>query len=280
MYSDGTYTPALLVEHAKAAGLDCISLTDHDSVEGLPETARLCGMAGIEFIPGVELTAYAGEFPEAEHAREVHILGYLFDRTHAGLREFLEKFKQSRNERVDKMIVRLHRLGIDLKRERVAAFADANGTLGRLHVARALKEAGFVRGADEAFARFLSKGRPAWVPKFRISVAEVAAIIHRAGGAAILAHPGLARVDDRIPQMLSEGLDGIEVWHSGHTPEQCVRYKQFAENRGCLITGGSDCHGTAKYKLVIGTVKLPFAYVERLKEFVAGKKSQAESLPK
>jgi predicted metal-dependent phosphoesterase TrpH len=272
IYSDGTFTPSELVVHAKDAGLDCIALTDHDTVDGVAETARLCGEEGLEFIPGVELTAYIGEFPEDENAREIHILGYLVDCSNKGFLGYLRKFKEARDTRVDEMLLKLKNLGIDLERKQVEKLAEEHGALGRLHVARALKDAGFVQSPDEAFARYLSKGRPAWAPKFRISVREVAAIIHGAGGAAIFAHPGLAHIDPRIPRLLQEGLDGIEVWHSAHTPPQAQRYQKLAEQLGCLITGGSDCHGLAKDTIVIGTVKLPYPYVERLKEFVAQKK--------
>jgi predicted metal-dependent phosphoesterase TrpH len=273
IYSDGTYTPEQLARQAREIGLACIALTDHDSIDGVTETARLCAAEGIEFVPGVELTAYVGADPSAADTREVHILGYFIDCANQEFLDNLDVFKQAREARVDAMLAKLNKLGIGLKRSDIAAVADPRGALGRLHVARALQQADFVNSPDDAFARYLAKGRPAWAPKFRLSVRDAAALVHRAGGVAIFAHPGTARMDERIPELLKEGLDGIEVWHSKHTPEQSRRYKSLAEQIGCLLTGGSDCHGLAKDKILIGTVKLPYEYVERLKEAAARVKS-------
>ncbi len=258
-HSDGTFTSAEVVARAGAAGFACISLTDHDTLGGVPEMIPLCEAAGIEFIPGCELTARWNE-------KEVHVLAYCLRGEDPEFCAAIERFKSARAKRVADMVGKLQGKGVGLQVEDVTALADRGSALGRLHVARALLNRGFIGEIDEAFQRFIGTGRPAFVPKFRLSVAEAATLIHRGGGAAIFAHPGLANLDDQFDALLAAGLDGIEVWHSRHSASQCKRYLDFATARGCVITGGSDCHGMAKGEVLIGSVRLDYAHVERLKE--------------
>jgi predicted metal-dependent phosphoesterase TrpH len=201
--------------------------------------------------------------------KEVHVLAYCVQWEDPEFCAAIDRFKTARAKRVADMVAKLQAKGVALQIEDVTALADRCSALGRLHVARALLNRGFIGGVDEAFQRFIGKGRPAFVPKFRLSVADAASLIHRAGGVAIFAHPGLANLDDQFDTLLAAGLDGIEVWHSRHSAAQCKRYLEFATARGCAITGGSDCHGMAKGEVLIGSVKLDYAYVERLKEFHA-----------
>lgn len=258
-HSDGTFTSAEVVQRAGAAGLACISLTDHDTLGGVPEMIPLCNAAGIEFIPGCELTAHWNE-------KEVHVLAYGIRWQDSEFCAAINQFKAARAKRVADMVAKLQAKGVALQVEDVTALADRGSALGRLHVARALLNRGFIADIDEAFQRFIGKGRPAFVPKFRLSVAEAAALIHQGDGVAILAHPGLAGLDDQFGALLAAGLDGIEVWHSRHSASQCARYLDFTKSRGCLATGGSDCHGVAKGEVLIGSVKLDYTHVERLKE--------------
>jgi predicted metal-dependent phosphoesterase TrpH len=118
---------------------------------------------------------------------------------------------------------------------------------------------------DEAFERFLKRGRPAWVPKTKMSALESVELIHQAGGLAVMAHPGLNRTDEIIPDLVAAGLDGIECFHTKHSTVMSERYLEIAEKYGLLVTGGSDCHGYSKNKPLIGTVRLPYAYVEKLR---------------
>jgi predicted metal-dependent phosphoesterase TrpH len=261
-HSDGTFTAAEVVRRAADTGLACIALTDHDTVAGLPAMRKLCAAVNIEFIPGIELTAHHEE-------REIHVLGYLMRHDEPEFVAEIERFKEARAERVKKMLVKLREAGVDLRAADVASVADSDSALGRLHVARALKNRGFIQHMDEAFHRFIGKGKPAFVPKFRLDVAGAAALIHKFGGVAILAHPGISGLDYQLDALMTAGLDGIEVWHSRHTQAQCERYLPFARERGCLATGGSDCHGLAKDEVLIGSVRLDYDYVERLKEFHA-----------
>lgn len=261
-HSDGTFTPAEVVQHAGEVGLSCIALTDHDTVAGLPAMTQLCASAGIEFIPGIELTAHVGE-------REVHVLGYLVRYTESEFVAQIEHFKKGRAQRVEKMLAKLQGVGVDLQAADVDAVAGGDSALGRLHVARALKNRGFIRHMDEAFHRFIGKGKPAFVPKTQLDVTAAAALINKFGGVAILAHPGVSGLENQLDGLLAAGLDGIEVWHTRHTTAQCERLLAFTRERGCLVTGGSDCHGMAKDEVLIGNVRLDYSYVERLKEFHA-----------
>jgi predicted metal-dependent phosphoesterase TrpH len=261
-HSDGTFTPAEVVRHAGEAGLSCIALTDHDTVAGVAEMAECCRAAGMEFIPGIELTAHLGE-------REVHVLGYFVRHAAPEFLARIEQFKAARAERVDRMLAKLQEHGVDLRLPDIAAVAGNGSALGRLHVARALFNRGFVRHMDEAFHRFIGHGKPAFVAKPRLDVASCAALVHEFGGVAVLAHPGISALEGQLASLLSAGLDGIEVWHSRHSAAQCERFLAFTQTHGCLATGGSDCHGLAKDEVLIGGVRLDYGYVERLKEFHA-----------
>jgi predicted metal-dependent phosphoesterase TrpH len=144
-------------------------------------------------------------------------------------------------------------------------------------VARALVMGGFCSSLDEAFERFLKKNRPAWVPKFKISAVDAIELIHQADGLAVMAHPGLNRADEIIPGLVRAGLDGVECFHTKHTAAASEHYVRLARELGVLITGGSDCHGLSKGKPLIGTVKLPYEYVEQLKAAIARRKSNASA---
>lgn len=257
LHSDGTYTPEELAEHAVAAGLDAVALTDHDTVAGCASMAAACAVRGLEFIPGSELTADLD-------GREFHVLGYWLDTGSALLQARLAEFQAARTQRIHDMVDRLNRKGIGLTAEAVFAVANCRSP-GRPHVARALVEAGHCRSYDDAFDRFLKKGRPAWVPKVALGMAETLQLIHAAGGAAVLAHPGLYRSDPLIPAIAALGLDGLECWHTRHSATASESYARTAERLGLVATGGSDCHGMAKGEPLIGRIRLPYAQVTALK---------------
>jgi hypothetical protein len=257
-FSDGTFTPEELVLYAQKNGLACIALTDHDTVEGCERAAEACAKVEMEFIPGAELTA--------EHEdTEVHILGYFLDTKNPLLLEKISKFQSVRQNRINEMCEALNKLGVPLKAEAVFALANCKSP-GRPHVARALVKEKLVATLDEAFERFLKKGRPAWVPKTKMSALEAVELIHQAGGLAVMAHPGLNRTDEIIPGLVQAGLDGIECFHTKHSTVMAERYLEIAERYHLLVTGGSDCHGFSKNKPLIGTVKLPYEHVEKLKQ--------------
>jgi len=267
-FSDGTYSPEEVVSQATSHGLTAIALTDHDTVEGCERTARACEAAGVEFISGTELTA--------EHNNnELHVLGYFLDTQNAKLLAEIAKFQAVRQNRIQQMVGRLNELGVPLQAEAVFALANCRSP-GRPHVARALVNAGLCANLDEAFERFLKKNRPAWVPKMKISALVAIELIHQAGGLAVMAHPGLNRTDEVIPHLVEAGLDGIECFHTKHSAAVSEHYLELADRFHLLVTGGSDCHGLSKGKPLIGTVKLPYEHVEKLKE--AARRKSVEPL--
>jgi predicted metal-dependent phosphoesterase TrpH len=260
-FSDGTYTPEELVGHAKRVGLSAIALTDHDTVEGCERASSACTQAGIEFVPGTELTSEVD-------GNEIHILGYCLDIRNPRLLSGLANFQAVRQERIREMVARLNRISVPLKAEAVFALANCRSP-GRPHVARALVQAGICSSLDDAFERFLKKNRPAFVPKFKISAADAVNLIHYAGGAAVFAHPGLNHADEVIPSLVESGLDGIECFHTKHSTGMSEHYLRIADQFQLLVTGGSDCHGESKGKPLIGTVRLPVLHLEMLKARVA-----------
>jgi predicted metal-dependent phosphoesterase TrpH len=257
-FSDGTYTPEELAARGSSLGVAAMSLTDHDTVEGCPRMAAACAAAGIEFLPGTELTA---EF----NGNEVHVLAYGIDLANPRFLAEVARFQAVRQDRIREMVARLNKLNVPLEVNAVFALANCRSP-GRPHVARALVQAGLCASLEEAFDRFLKAHRPAWVPKCKMSALEAIRLIQQAGGLAVAAHPGLNRTDLIIGQLVDAGLDGIECFHSKHTGPTVQHYLAIADHYGLLVTGGSDCHGLSKGKPLIGSVKLPYVYFEKLKE--------------
>lgn len=257
--SDGTFTPAEIVRLARDIGLTIIALTDHDTVSGLQEGISAGQNMGVEVLPGVEInTDYKG--------KEVHVLGYLFDRQHPEFLNTLQQLRESRITRMRKMIDRLREIGLEIDPARVAEIAGS-GSLGRPHLARAMEEKGYVTSVRDAFDRYLGVGGPGYVPRYKITPQEAVRLILTAKGIPVLAHPGLIGDDSLIDELLPAGLMGLEVYHSDHDDEATERYYQMAKERGLLITGGSDFHGQAtKAANLLGKVKIPVQLVEKLKE--------------
>ena len=268
-FSDGTFSPEELTGYGARLGFAAMALTDHDSVEGCARMTVACDAEGIEFIPGTELTAEIDD-------TELHLLGYFLDTNNEKLLSEIAKFQIVRQNRIHEMVAAINKLGVPLEAETVFALANCKSP-GRPHVARALVKAGLVANLDEAFERFLKKNRPAWVPKAKMSALEGIELIHQAGGLAVMAHPGLNRTDEIIPALVDAGLDGIECFHTKHSTATSERYLEIAAKYNLLVTGGSDCHGFSKNKPLIGTVKLPYEYVEKMKAKATRRKT-VESL--
>jgi predicted metal-dependent phosphoesterase TrpH len=199
-----------------------------------------------------------------QDGNELHILGYCLDTANPTLLSEIAKFQAVRQSRIREMVARLNRLNVPLNADSVFALANCRSP-GRPHVARALVKAGLCGSLDEAFERFLKKSRPAWVPKMKMSAAEAIELIHQAGGVAVMAHPGLNRTDEVIPGLVEAGLDGIECFHTKHSTAMAERYLEMADRFQLVVTGGSDCHGLSKGQPLIGTIKVPFEHVERLR---------------
>jgi 3',5'-nucleoside bisphosphate phosphatase len=236
--SDGRCTPEELVSRASRAGVTVLGLTDHDTVAGVEPAAAACAGAGIEFVPGIEITAIAGGI-------DVHVLGYFIDAASTSLEVFLSEQRQHRLDRVQRIVERLAAHGIVLDIEAIIAPAVANPSIavGRPWIARALIAGGHVADTGEAFEKWLATGRAAFVPRMGERPEEVFARIHEAGGIASLAHPGLVAHDDWIPGFAAAGLDALEAYHSDHDEDVTVRYLGMADRLGLAVSGGSDFHG-------------------------------------
>ena len=217
-----------------------------------------------------------GTHAASKDDNEIHILGYFLDTNNAKLLAEIAKFQEVRQSRIKEMVARLNELNVPLKIGDVIALANCRSP-GRPHVARALVKAGFCKSLDEAFERFLKKHRPAWVPKAKISARVAIELIHEASGLAVMAHPGLNRSDEVIPDLVEAGLDGIECFHTKHSTAMSEHYLEIADKYNLLVTGGSDCHGMSKGKPLIGTVKLPYQHVEKLKAAVRNRNAAAAS---
>ncbi|KPL03799.1 MAG: hypothetical protein AMJ73_05210 [candidate division Zixibacteria bacterium SM1_73] len=256
--SDSLLIPSEAVEIAKKCGLSAISITDHDTIGGFLEAQEKADELGIELIPGVELSvAYKGE--------DFHFLGYLIDHENPEFLKKINSFREERSVRGEKMVEKLNELGIDLRKDTVKAIAG-NGSVGRPHLADALVKEEFVHTYDEAFARYLGYHAPAYVPKKYLTPKEAIELIHLVRGVAVFAHPGTSRSPHAVYDFLEMGLDGIEAYHSQHDGKMTTHYVNLAKKLGLIYTGGSDCHGRRKGKVLIGTVKVPYRCLEMLKK--------------
>lgn len=258
LFSDSTYTPQELILEASKQKLCAIALVDHDTVDGIEVTKDAAKSKDIEVLPGIELTAeYDG--------LEIHILGYLIDYKNKELLEELDYLKKNRIERIYKMTDKLKDMGINLKPETVFEIAK-KGTVGRLHVARAMVKEGWLGSVSEAFRKYIGDKSPAYVCGFKFSVEAAIKLIKKVGGIPVLAHPYSMNRDELIPQFFDYGLMGLEVYYPEHTQSMINFYLSLAQKFNLLITGGSDCHGAAKPEAKIGSVKIPYALVEKLKQ--------------
>jgi 3',5'-nucleoside bisphosphate phosphatase len=265
-FSDGTFTPEELVLHGKRHGLSAMALTDHDTLEGCCRMEAACEEQGIEFVVGTELTAELC-------GTELHLLGYFLDLGNQKLLSEVARFQAVRQNRIREMVEKLNRLNVPLQAESVFRIASCRSP-GRPHVARALVQEGFCGSLDEAFERFLKVNRPAWVPKCKMSALEAIALVHQAGGVAVMAHPGLNRTDEVIPELVAAGLDGIECFHSKHSTSTIRHYIEMADQYQLLVTGGSDCHGMNKGKPLVGSIKLPYEHVVKLRQRASERKNK------
>ncbi|MFM9014587.1 MAG: PHP domain-containing protein, partial [Gemmatimonadota bacterium] len=252
--SDGSAAPGAAVELAHQAGVAAFALTDHDTMAGIPAAQEMAQRLGLRFVPGVELSVH-------QDATEVHLLG-LHIADVSGMEQALTTFRDGRRERARTMVERLVAVGAPIDFEAVLA-AAAGGAIGRPHVAKALVNAGHVRDHREAFDRYLAAGRPAYVDKARLEIAEGIALIHRHGGLAIIAHPGPDGRRERIEPLIAMGLDGLEVRHPSHSGEDVKRILALVEHFGLVPSGGSDWHGAMMGPRTLGAMQVPMAWLER-----------------
>ncbi len=237
--SDGVFTPAGLVHMAYELGLSGLAITDHDTLHGLDEAGDAIAALNMRLLPGVELSceyAFSGG-----PAREVHMLGYFIEKPGEELYARLAELQAYRWRRGQKILDILAALGMDIRGDWTAAYAE-NGSLGRGLIGRKLVEAGYAADTDEAFDRWLSPGKPACVPRLKLAAAEAIELLHRNGAVAVLAHP-VQIGDDRLIKPLAEaGLDGMECSHPDHNTAQEQHYRNMARELKLAVSGGSDCH--------------------------------------
>ncbi|MBI5583709.1 MAG: PHP domain-containing protein [Deltaproteobacteria bacterium] len=269
--SDGSFSPRALVEYAVKKGAAAIALTDHDTIEGLPEALHVAGAMGLELVPGLEISA---DHPGGT----MHILGYFINPEDPVLGQELNRLQEARRERNPKIIAKLQNLGIPVTYDQVRALAV--GQVGRPHIAQAMLQIGAVKTLDEAFKKFLTKGAPAYVEKFRYPPEKAVALIIRAGGVPVLAHPftlKFASPDElrgHVSALKDQGLKGLECLYSEHSTEQTRRYSLLAADLGLAVTGGTDFHGKNKESVDLltgyGALRIPYRLLEELKRFQPG----------
>lgn len=234
-HSDGTYSPAELIEKAVQGGLKIISITDHDSVGAIDEAIDLGKKNGIEVIPGIELSA-------TFNGTEVHILGYFIDHQNQILLDSLEGFQRERMNRAKRIVGKLNQMNVPLTIDSVMEEVDGE-SVGRPHIATALVNGGHTETYYEAFNKYIGDGKPAYEQKLNFSPEETIRLIAQSGGLSFLAHPGRSAKEDLIFRLIKAGLDGIEVIHPGHSPDLVYYYRGIVNEYCLLESGGSDFHG-------------------------------------
>jgi predicted metal-dependent phosphoesterase TrpH len=257
-YSDSTFSPEEVIKCAHDRALSGVAISDHDCVDGIGEAKKAGSQLDIEVIPAVELTSeYEG--------MEIHLLGYFIDWQAPWLDAKLKWMQDCRNKRIYEMVKKLESLGVKIEAENVFKLAG-KGSAGRPHIARALIQAGKVRSVSEAFERYLGPDKPCNVPNVRFSAEESIRMILKAGGVPVFGHPAVMGKDEFIPELISYGLKGLEVYHSDHRPSVVRRYEDIAKKYKLFMTGGSDCHGFNKGKILLGGVRVPYDIVEGLRK--------------
>jgi 3',5'-nucleoside bisphosphate phosphatase len=251
--SDGSLSPAELVRAAVEHGVDVLALTDHDTTSGLAEAEAEAARLGLHLVPGIELSVCEGD-----GRLQCHVLGYGFDRGARALADCTAQLRSARITRLGEIAERLRRVGIETDLLTDAALAG-DGTLGRPHVAQQLVERGYCQTPQEAFDRWIGRGKPAFVPAPDFSAKAAIDVVHEAGGVAVLAHPMRSTGIDRpggaaafVGAFAALGLDGLEVQHPSQNPAQRRKLGRIARDLGLLQTGGSDFHGAAQPDLVLG----------------------------
>lgn len=250
--SDGSDTPENLVIRGKQVGLKAMSLTDHDTMEGIDDFLTACGEQDITGIAGLEISMHV----EEGHG-SLHLLGYGLNPTHPLVIENLERIVEGRIWRNERILEKLNGLGLELTWTEVQACAGED-VVGRAHIAQALIDRDYVSSVPEAFERYLAKGAPAYVDRYRLYPEEGIRMIHEAGGVAVIAHPFSWMQDEvklaaGLRELQAQHLDGIEAVYSEYTAEQSLSLLRLAKQMSLLSTGGSDYHGLPKPDIALGT---------------------------
>lgn len=257
IHSDGSDTPAKIVELAERLNLSTIAITDHDSVNGTTEGKRESEQRGIRFIPGVELSA-------KHENKNIHLLGYFIDWKNEELNRILKSLRDARVERAGKIIQLLKDMGATISFEDVKKISG-QASVGRVHIAKALLKKGLVRSLSEAFNVYLSCGKPAYVEKDVLELKEAVNLIKKCGGLAFIAHPGIEQLHDRMDDLVRLGISGIEIYHPNHSEGDIAFFKEYAKAKNLLCSGGSDFHGeNSSSNKILGKPPIPNDYADKL----------------
>ena len=257
--SDGRYSPAEIVRMAVSAGLTIIALTDHDTVDGLiPALEAAREFPELTVIPAVELSTDTS-------SGEIHVLGYFIDYTNQEFRSSLERMRNSRANRAEKMVAKLKELGCNIELERIKEIAG-NGALGRAHIAQVLLEKGYVTSFKEAFTKYLGHDCPAYVGREKLTPTEAVQLVPEANGLPVLAHPFTSLNPEAVAKELKTvGLVGMEVYYAGYLPTEVSVLLNLAQKYDLIPTGGTDYHGIdAASEITIGGTDVPIHFVEKL----------------
>ena len=254
--SDGSLTPAEIIDHAQKLNLAAIAITDHDSIDGSKEALQIAIPPSLHFLTGVEISA--AHPPFFPGSGSFHILGYDINLYNRDLNRVLRKLQEARKNRNPKILNKLKKLGFQLSLEEVDQ-EGGEGQLGRPHIAYAMLKKGFVASIDEAFDKYLGTQKAAYVDKDRIECEQAIKIIRAAGGIPVLAHPALLNIGDNqqldtlLQNLMKIGLAGIEVYYPEHSPQQIQQYTELAEKYNLLMTGGTDFHGAIMPEIKMGS---------------------------
>lgn len=267
-FSDGTLRPSEIVSLAKRKGLQAISITDHDTTEGIEEALEAGCQVEIEVITGIELST-------THNDRHIHLLGYLFNHLEQNFLTNIESIQKARDERNLRIIEKLQALGIDITLSEVQQRSKV-GQVGRPHIAQVLIDKGVVRSINDAFSRFLKKGEVAYSPRKLLRTDDAISLIQNAGGIAVLAHPVLIdRSLSVLPELLDElvpaGLGGLEVFYPVHSSKNQKQLRKLADRYGLAVTGGSDYHGDIRPGTMLAggkNVYVPLEVLQQLKDML------------
>ncbi len=269
--SDGSLSPAEILTLAQDLKLGAVAITDHDTIDGSKGAIAFGIPPSIQFLTGVEISASPP--PSFPCSGSFHILGYAINLDDPTLNDTLSLLQESRKNRNPKILTLLSKMSIRLTLEEIRA-GVGECQMGRPHIAQMMVKRGYVRSIDEAFDKYLGRGKPAYVDKYRIDCSQAIEIIINAGGIPVLAHPILLQmeheksIEDLVITLKKMGLKGIEVYYPEHTSALVSNYTEIANRHNLLMTGGTDFHGAIKPEIKMGSgrgdLSIPYALYEKL----------------
>lgn len=273
-YSDGTYTPKELIEYAVTKGLSAVAVADHDTFEGTDEAVLYGSLNNIEVIRGIEIsTEYERHDEKYDFQTEIHIVGLFNDNKYHILNNKLDEVRANRTARNHAVIAKFNEIGIPITYQDLQSVAGGN-IITRAHFAKVLLQKGYISCTQECFDKYLGNGKPMYIKREMLSYIDAISLINDSGGIAILAHPLLYKLSDKVLEIMisdlkAAGLTGIEALYSTHSPSDTKFIKTIAQKHKLLISGGSDFHGLNKPKIDLavgyGNLCVPYEVLEQLK---------------